>query len=295
MKRHKNPMRRARRLAILILGADLWLLAACHKTSEKQEVDTFKQTVLASLGDRKITVADYEDLFYEMPADAQRFFSAPRNRRILLFYLSDPELKSWLIRKGQQLQNRDMLMEENQMTLLPDLDYHSPPAEPLVRSLPPTLDLGEISITPSAIRRYYGYHKDRYEKALLVHAAFLYIPTARAFIDVQNKLNAGAAFEKAGRTKEVTFLIDCRKPTFLERELLLMQRGQISSGLADGTGYAIFRLNAVEPATVQTVRPFLADVIWQERLNDWIAHHWEDLNIQFDKDMLSALELRPPQ
>jgi len=291
-------------VAATVLGI---VLAVCVFASDSASDGREDQAVLATVGDRKITVYNFENHFYAMRPGSQRYYATQKNRRLLLNYAVGDKLRALLAEK------LGYLREPRIMALLKDADLHSAPQDRswvrdmiLARIYLSRMYASELVVTDAEVKRYYNFHKNKYDQSVMVEASRIILPTESDAGNAEKRLEKGEPFDHVaaamsrdrfagagGRLEPI--LILGRKPTQLERVLLFMHDGQISPVLNEDAEFAIYKKIRARPATQEAAKPFIEEELHLFKLNNWIKRGSEEFKVEIDEKLLSSLELRPPR
>ena len=221
-----------RYLRLMLCIALAGTLSGCGKPSPKNQV-------LATVGNRRITLADFNERVKKAPSSYRSVIE--KNKAS---FLKDMAVEMAMYEEAV----RDRLESDKEtMELLNEAKKKI-----LVAKLLKNRIDDKLSVTDEELKRYYESHKDEFRSPEMWRASHILMSNQREAQDVLAELNNGASFEElarkhsidatAARGGDVGFFRKSQVVPEFERACLALKVGQTSDIILTQFGYHIIKL-----------------------------------------------------
>ncbi len=254
-----------------------------------------KEVVLALVGDKKITVMDFNERIANLPARYQDIVSK-RKGEYLQELINDTVLYQEAIRKDLH-KDKDVqkVIEEARKKIL------------IARLLKDEVD-DTISITEEDIEEFYGANKDKYKTPEIMRVSHILVLSQEDAENIQKELAGGAVFEDLARAKSVDptaqrggdigyFPKGQLMPEF-ENACSQLEIGEISGVVKTKLGYHVIKLTDRKEPQLRPIeqvsgdiRSRLRTIKRQKIFNELITRLREGTVIEINEEALSGQEL----
>lgn len=261
-------------------------------------------TVVATVGDRKVTVADVEAMLAASPQLRQNFHKDPLgvlHQYFLMRRLAEEALQAGLDKRSPHKENLEHARIQGLATAMM------------------TETSNKLGIGDDEARKHYERHQDRYLRA---RTKVIYIPysltpppatpgarkvltepeaSARA-ASAAKQARAGADFAKlvkehsedpASAAKEGDFpafgRADTKIPEEIRKAVFAAKAGEVAGPVKLANGYYVFRVESIAAPPFDEIRLQLVDEIRQERFDAW----FNGLRKEYEVKVLNEAYFRP--
>ncbi|MFH0948057.1 MAG: peptidylprolyl isomerase [Elusimicrobiota bacterium] len=248
------------------------LFTGCSKKSEK---------VLASVGNEKITVEEFEKAVKNAPYTLQEYLSTDIGRKQYLDAMLE-EKTVLVVAKSQGIQNRPAVKKQlSEIEKRLKDNYEKLESEIIMNEL-----LKEkIVLGDSEVKDYYEKHKEEFEKPTELKVSHILLSTEEEAKKITERIKKNEAFEKLAKENSVDKVTASKGgdlgffrrrqyvKEFEEAAFKLIKIGDISDIIKTPLGYHIIKLTdrkQLKPQKLEDVETEIKQVLQKEKMDKWL-------------------------
>lgn len=225
-----------------------------------------KASVVAQVGDDKITEADIEEIVSHIPAQYRPKYASDKGRREIVDGLVDIKTLAWEARRRGIDKQDAVRMKISYIT-----------DQILAKEIESEMKKS-ANVTDADIEKYYNEHQDKYVSPERIKASHILLDNEDQAKDVLKQIRGGAKFENlakqsskcpsAKRDGDLGWFGKGKMAPEFEKAAYALKKGEVSGVVKSSFGYHVIRLDdrkETKTRTLDQVKKSIERIIQRER------------------------------